>query len=94
MRQLTLRQTAVLAAVERLGHPTVPQLKRQFPHFNPSEILRVLRSLERRGLVRSEGDPRWVYLGDEWVPGAPRISPQDVCRFWSTFVERAVGEAG
>ena len=62
-RRLTDRQTAVLAAVERLGRPSMPELHREFPRLAPSAINRVLAALESKGLVACAGDPHQVYLG-------------------------------
>jgi hypothetical protein len=69
-RPLTQRQTAVLAAVERFGEPTLPDLREEFPDLAPSEIYRVLESLERRGKIDWAGDDDARYLGG--------------VRFWST----------
>jgi hypothetical protein len=62
-RRLTPRQTAVLAAVERHGAATVPDLRDDFPGLAPSTVARVLGVLVERGLVRRSGDPALVYLG-------------------------------
>ena len=62
-RRLTDRQVAVLAALERLGDSTLPELREEFPELAPSELRRVLTALERRGLVCSRGDEEGVYLG-------------------------------
>jgi hypothetical protein len=75
VRRLTDRQTAVLAAVERVGRPVMADLWEQFPELAPSSIKSVLDALERRGLVRHSGDDRQVYLnGVTWwstaMPGA------------------------
>jgi hypothetical protein len=54
----------VLAALERRGRPTtVPELSQEFRRMTPSEIVRVLDSLTRRGLVDWSGDRTWIYLG-------------------------------
>lgn len=68
-RKLTPRQTAVLAAVERLGQPGMLELSAEF-NFAPSEIARVLEVLEQRGLVARSGDPALIYTGG--------------VRFWAT----------
>lgn len=82
MRRLTDRQVAVLAAVERLGRPTLPDLRYEFPHLTPSAVLRVLDALEAKGYVRSSGNRHWVYLGVGGL-GAPAISPEEIVRFTS-----------
>lgn len=84
MKKLTARQTAVLATVERLGEPTIPDLKGQFPPLYPSEIWRVLCSLERRGLVAFSGNPYWRYLGDLMPPDFS-IPSDEVYRVRSTY---------
>jgi DNA-binding IclR family transcriptional regulator len=53
--RLTDRQIAVLAAIERLGNPTLPELRGQFTSLAASEIYRVIEALERRGLVAKTG---------------------------------------
>jgi DNA-binding MarR family transcriptional regulator len=68
-RKLTPRQTAVLAAVERLGRPGMLELSPEFD-FAPSEVARVLEVLEERGLIARSGDPALVYTGG--------------VRFWAT----------
>lgn len=91
-RRLTNRQVAVLAALERRGDATtVPQLHGDFPQLKPAELVRVLDSLVRRGLVMWTGDRTWIYLGDlpkenetEWISGGRKpISPEDIVRFWT-----------
>lgn len=62
-RRLTDRQAAVLAAVERLGRPSILELHDEFPALAPSAVARVLASLERKGLVARAGDPDQIYLG-------------------------------
>jgi hypothetical protein len=62
-KKLTNRQVAVLAAVERLGEPTLPELSAQFAGLSASTVLRVLEALMARELVEWRGDPQWVYLG-------------------------------
>ena len=80
VRRLTDRQIAVLAAVERLGRPTLPDLRFEFPELYPSTVLRCLRALEARGLVESSGNRHWVYLGVGGF-GAPAIPPDEIVRF-------------
>jgi DNA-binding IclR family transcriptional regulator len=75
----------VLAAVERLGESTLPQIKAQFAGLNASDVLRVLDALIRRGLVEWCGDPHLVYLGD--APVAV-IDDDDVVRFRATPLDR------
>lgn len=86
MGSLTDRQVAVLAAVERLGWPTVPDLRCESPHLAPSTVLRTLGALESNGLVESSGDRRRVYLGVGGF-GAPAIEPEEIVRFRSTRSE-------
>ena len=62
-RRLTDRQAAVLAAVERLGEPTMLDLSPQFAELAPSALARVLDALERDGLIARAGDPGQIYLG-------------------------------
>ena len=71
---LTNRQAAVLAAVERLGQPTMLELRAEMSALAPSAIARVLDALERRALVDGAGDEALIYLGG--------------VRFWSTAFER------
>jgi hypothetical protein len=81
-RRLTTIQVAVLAAVERLGNPTVPELALELHSMRPSEIVRVLDALERRESVVGSGCRFWVYLGDPTgIPEAPQIPPDDVVRY-------------
>ena len=78
-QRLTELQVAVQAAVERLGEPTLPELLVEFPERLPSEILRVLDSLEARGTIESSGNRAWSYLGrhaEEF-----NVPPEDVVRF-------------
>jgi hypothetical protein len=91
-RRLTDRQVAVLAALERRGDATtVPELHRDFPQLKPAELVRVLDSLVRRGLVMWTGDRTWIYLGEipkeneaEWInSGRKPIPPVDIVRFWA-----------
>ena len=57
MRRLTDRQVAVLAAIERLGSPTLSDLQRELPALTPSEMTRVIAALVIRGLVAEAGEP-------------------------------------
>ena len=61
--RLTDRQAAVLAAVERLGRPTMLDLRDEFPGLAPSAVHSVLEALRKKGLVDSSGDPSQRYLG-------------------------------
>jgi len=83
MKRLTDRQIAVLAAVERLGHPTLPELANEFPQLAPSAILSTLDALEDKGRLLSCGERQWAYLGVGGL-GGPPIPPEDVVRFWSS----------
>ena len=80
LRRLTNRQVAVLAAVERLGSPTLPDLQFEFPNLPASTVFRTLEALEAKGLIESSGDRHWRYLGAGGF-GAPRIAPQQIVRF-------------
>jgi hypothetical protein len=81
-RRLTPIQVAVLAAVERLGNPTVPELARELDAMRPSEIVRVLDALERKEKVLGSGCRFWIYLGDpRGLPHAPQIPAHEVVRF-------------
>lgn len=81
-RRLTTRQVAVLAAVERLGHPTVPELTSDLDGMRPSDIVRVLDVLERKSKVVASGCRHWTYLGDPaGIPQAPQIPAADVVRY-------------
>lgn len=71
-KRLTDRQTAVLAAVERLGRPSMIDLRPEFLTLPPSAVKSVLDSLEKKGLVEHAGDPDQVYLGG--------------VRWWSTAI--------
>ena len=57
MRRLTNTQVAVLAAVERLGWPTLAELRHDLPALRSSEITRVVAALVIRGLVSEAGRP-------------------------------------
>lgn len=61
--KLTVRQSAVLAAIERRRTSTLLDLRDDFPELAPSEVARVIESLARRGLVSRVGDFERVYLG-------------------------------
>jgi len=66
-RKLTDRQTAVLAAVERLGRPVMADLWQEFPDLAPSAIKNVLDALERKGLVDHAGDHSQAFVnGVHW----------------------------
>jgi DNA-binding IclR family transcriptional regulator len=80
-KRLTDRQVAVLAAVERLGQPTIPDLWQEFPALAPSEIYRVLKALIRRGYVEESGNRHWVYLGEPPPDFGYPVPPEDVVRF-------------
>jgi DNA-binding IclR family transcriptional regulator len=58
-----VRQTAVLAAIERRREATLPELWHDFPALVPSAIERVIQALKARGLVERDGDPERFYLG-------------------------------
>jgi len=81
-RRLTPKQAAVLAGVERLGNPTVPELAWDLDAMRPSEIVRVLDALERKEKVVGSGCRFWIYLGDpRGIPHAPQIPAHEVVRF-------------
>jgi hypothetical protein len=83
-RRLTAKQVAVLAAVERLGNPTVPELAWELDAMVPSEIVRVLDALEARERVVATGARHWIYLGDPaGIPYAPQIPAEEVVRYRS-----------
>src|SRR5262245_21054875 len=56
-RKLTNQQVAVLAAVERLGHPMLVDLRRDLSALGMSTIHRQIEALKRRGLVVEHGTP-------------------------------------
>jgi hypothetical protein len=60
MRKLTVRQTAVLAALERLQLCTLLGLRDDFPDLAPSTVERVLQSLESRNLAVRAGNAEQV----------------------------------
>lgn len=65
--KLTDRQTAVLAAVERLGRPMMADLWQEFPDLAPSAIKKVLDALEKKGLVDHAGDDSQAFVnGVHW----------------------------
>jgi DNA-binding IclR family transcriptional regulator len=80
-RKMTDRQVAVLAAVERLGEPTLPELAGQFPDLAPSTVLRVVEALLMRKLVEWRGELRWVHAGDAVGDGIGMNSEEQVVRF-------------
>jgi hypothetical protein len=80
MRRLTDRQIAVLAAVERLGSPTLPDLRLELAHLAPSAVLRTLDGLKAKHLISASGNRHFVYLGVGGF-GAPSIPPEDIVRF-------------
>jgi hypothetical protein len=87
-RRLTVNQVVVLAAVERLGSPTVPELGQELELMRPSEIVRVLDALERREKVVGSGCRTWIYLGDPaGIPHAPQIPAEHIVRY------RAISES-
>ena len=73
----------MLAAVERLGRPTLPDLHYEFPDFAPSAVRRTLEALRAKGLVESSGNPHRTYLGVGGF-GAPQIPLEEIVRFWCT----------
>lgn len=65
--KLTDRQTAVLAAVERLGRPVMADLWQEFPHLAPSAIKKALDALEKKELVDHAGDDSQAFVnGVHW----------------------------
>jgi hypothetical protein len=89
--KLTDRQTAVLAAVERLGRPVMSDLWKEFPDLTPSAIKKVLDALGKRGRVEHSGDESQVFVnGVHWWSTAltPTEYPDDL----ATIV-RAVEDA-
>jgi hypothetical protein len=62
----------VLAAIERLGSPTLPELRAQLHALPLYGIWRVIEALERRGLVteRGYGAVRFVAVGRSTGTGA------------------------
>ena len=75
-RRLTPRQTAVLAAVERRGRATLPDLREDFPQLAPSAVAKVLDALGQRDLVRRSGDPHQIYLGGVTFWASSREPPE------------------
>ena len=80
MRRLTDRQVAVLAAVERLGIPTLPDLHFEFPNsLRPRS--RGRSTLSRLSTSSSRvGNRHFVDLGVGGF-GGPRIRPDEIVRF-------------
>lgn len=60
---LTVRQTAVLAALDRRGECSLWDLREDFPQLAPSTVERVFSALERRGLAEREGPAAEVFVG-------------------------------
>jgi hypothetical protein len=54
---LTNRQVAVLAAIERIGRPTLAELRFELSSLRVSDITGVAAGLVVRGLVAEAGDP-------------------------------------
>ena len=76
VRKLTDRQIAVLAAIERLGRPTLPELRHDLPALTQSEITRVVAALVIRGLVARGGQAAALHRGAARQPhGQPRLGP-------------------
>jgi hypothetical protein len=72
-RELTIRQAAVLAAIERHGGiASLPRLREDFQAIMPGAVLRVMEALERRSLVARFGDDEQVYLGGVAFVALPR----------------------
>jgi DNA-binding MarR family transcriptional regulator len=61
--RLTVRQAAVLAAIERRRECSLLDLRQDFPQLYPSTVLRVIDVLSASGLVNRVGDFERVYLG-------------------------------
>jgi hypothetical protein len=80
LKRLTDRQISVLAAVERLGSPTLPDLRFEFPELPASTVFRTLEALEAKELIEMSGDRRLRYAGVGGF-GAPRIEPHAIVRF-------------
>jgi DNA-binding MarR family transcriptional regulator len=55
--RLTDGQLAVLAAVERLGGPTLAELRRELRALDTGSIWGQIESLQRRGLLAEHGSP-------------------------------------
>jgi DNA-binding MarR family transcriptional regulator len=62
--RLTVRQSAVLAAIERRRECTLLDLNDDFPDLDPSTVYRVIESLCAKSLVNREGDFDGVFLGE------------------------------
>lgn len=81
-RRLTEKQVVVLAAVERLGFPTVPELAHELDAMTPSEIVRVLHALEAKERVVATTVRQWTYLGDPaGILHGPQIPAEEVVRY-------------
>jgi hypothetical protein len=94
-RRITDRQAAVLAAVERLGRPSMPELHDEFPHLAPSTIWRALEALEARGLVESAGASSERYVGGvRWWSTAhvPTQLPAPLEQAWAVLVSELSDE--
>lgn len=63
MRKLTIRQSAVLAAIERRRGCTLPDLRSDFPDISPNTVWRVIDSLASRGLVNRVGVFELAHVG-------------------------------
>jgi len=74
-RRLTIRQAAVLAAVERLGRTNVLDLSADFRGVGSSSIVRVLDRLHELGHLERAGDPGLVYVGGVEYWARPRETP-------------------
>lgn len=90
MRRLTNRQAALLAAVERAGRVTVMDLG------GASALARRLETLVGRGLLKTEGDPRNIYLGrpELWSTPPPWLTPsgiRDFSPYWFVPARSASG---
>lgn len=84
--KLTDRQTAVLAAVERLGRPMMADLWQEFPVIAPSAIKKVLDALEKKGLVAHAGDESQAFVnGVHWWSTA--LTPTEYDDELATLVE-------
>jgi hypothetical protein len=91
MKRLTQKQTQVLAALERTGRTTLLELSERLPNQKPSEVWRVAEALARRGLVSTEGDPRWIYAGTPETfirAGYPPPDGMEPFYVWTTGQER------
>ena len=57
VRKLTNRQVAVLAAIERIGWPTLEELRRELSALAAREITLATDALVGRSLVAESGTP-------------------------------------